>query len=56
VSESHFFEKAQHRTQPFVDWRAGIVVEDLLREVLVAKGGRRDRGVGVRSKGALVDA
>jgi hypothetical protein len=56
VSEGHLFKKTQHRTQPLVDRRGGIVVEDLLREMIVAKSGRRDRGVGVRSKGTFVHA
>lgn len=56
VSEGHLFKKTQHRTQSFVDRRAGIVVEDLLREMIVVKSGRRDRGVGVRSKGTFVHA
>jgi hypothetical protein len=56
VREGHLVKKTQHCTQPFVDWRTGIVIEDLLCEVIVVKGGRRDRGVGVRSKGALVHA
>jgi hypothetical protein len=56
MRECHLFEKTQHRTQSFIDRRADIVLEDLLREVIVVKGGRRDRGVGVRSKGAVVHA
>ena len=56
VSEGHLFKQTQHSTQSFVDRRAGIVLEDLLREVVVVKSGRRDRGVGVRSKGAGVEA
>jgi hypothetical protein len=56
VRERHLFEKTEHRTQSFVDGRAGIVIEDVLREVSVVKGGRRDRGVALRSKGAFVQA
>jgi hypothetical protein len=56
VSESHLFKETQHGAQSFGDRRGGIVVEDLLREVIVVEGRRRDRGVGVRSKGAFVQA
>jgi hypothetical protein len=56
VIERHLFEEAQYSTESFVDGRVRIVVEDLPCEVFVVKGGRRDRGVGVRSKETCVQA
>ena len=56
MRERHLFKKTEHRTQSFVDRCGGVVLEDLLCEAIVVKGGRRDRGVGVRSKGAFVQA
>ena len=56
VVERHLFEKAQHCTQSLVDGRGPIVIEDLPCEMFVVKGGRRDRGVGVRSKETCVQA
>ena len=56
VIECHLLEKAQYGPQPIVDRRADVVIEDLLCKVVVVKSGRRDRGVGVRSKGAGVEA
>lgn len=56
VIERHLFEKAKYGAQPFVDGRAGVVVENLLCEAIVVKSGRRDRGVGAGSKDAGVQA
>jgi hypothetical protein len=54
--QCHCLEEAEHGTQPFFNRCARIVIEDLLRDEFVVKGGRRDRGVGIRSKVAGIEA
>jgi hypothetical protein len=56
VVQRHFFEKAQHRSEFLAEWRRPVIVQDLLDERLVLQRGRRDRGVSVRSKVAVIEA
>jgi hypothetical protein len=52
--ERHLFQQAQRCAKPLADRRAGVFVQYLLDERLTIEGGRRDRGVGIRSKVALI--
>jgi len=54
VVERHLGEETERGAQPLVDSRRGVVVEDLFRQAVILKRGRRDRGVGIRSKVALI--
>ena len=51
----HLAQETQRRHQPGVNGRRLEVVEHLLRQGFV-KGNRRDRGVGIGSKQALVES
>ena len=52
--ERHFLEQPQDCAKPFADRRCRIVVQNLLDQETAVERGRRDRGVGVRSKMALI--
>jgi hypothetical protein len=54
VVERHLLEQAERCAKLLVDWRRGVVVQNLLCQDIAFEGGRRDRGVGVRSKQALI--
>jgi hypothetical protein len=56
VVERDLLEQAERRAELVADRRCRVVVQDLVDEVTVVEGGRRDRGVGIRSKGTLVQA
>jgi hypothetical protein len=56
VVERHLPEQAKRRPKRLANRRCRVVVQDLLNEVTIVEGGRRDRGVGVRSKVTLVEA
>jgi hypothetical protein len=54
VVERHFLEQVERGAKLPVDWSRRVVVQNLLREDIASERGRRDRGVGVRSKLALI--
>jgi hypothetical protein len=56
VVERHFLEQPQRGAQLLVDGRRGVVVENLLRQRVASERGCRDRGMGVGSKQALIQA
>jgi hypothetical protein len=52
--EGHLLEQRQCCAKLLADRRACVLSQNLLDEGLAVEGGRRDRGVGVRSKVALI--
>jgi hypothetical protein len=52
--ECHLLEQPQRCAKLFADRGCRVLVQNLLDEKIVVEGGRRDRGVGIRSKGALI--
>jgi hypothetical protein len=54
--EGHLLEQPQRGAKPFADRRCRVFVQNLLDQETVVEGGRRDRGVGIRSKVALIQA
>jgi hypothetical protein len=56
VIDRHRFEQAQRRAQLVVDRCGCVVVQNLPRQTIVAEGGSRDRGMGIRSKATPVQS
>jgi len=54
VIERHRLQKAQDAAQLLVDRRRCVILENLLDQTVIFERGRRDRGVGIRSKVTLV--
>jgi hypothetical protein len=54
--ESHLLEQPQSQAKLLADRRCRVIVQNLLDQQIAVKSGRRDRGVGVRSKVALIQA
>jgi hypothetical protein len=54
--ECHLLEQPQRCAKLFADRSCRVLVQNLLDEKIVVEGGRRDRGVGIRSKVALIHA
>jgi hypothetical protein len=54
--QRHLFEKPERAAQLLIDRRAGVVVQNTLRQVIVLESGRRDRGVSVRSKLTVIQS
>ena len=54
--ECHLLEQPKCGAKPFADRRCRVLVQDLLNQETVVERGRRDRGVGIRSKVALIHA
>ena len=54
--EGHLLEQPQRGAKPFADRRCRVLVQDLLNQEIVVESGRRDRGMRIRSKVALIHA
>ena len=54
--ECHLLEQSQRCAKLFADRRGRVLVQNLLDEEIAVESGRRDRGVGIRSKVALIHA
>jgi hypothetical protein len=56
VIERHLLQQAERCSKALVDGRRRVVVQNLSRQGVVLEGGCRDRGMGIRSKLALIQA
>jgi hypothetical protein len=56
VVERHLFKQAQGCTELRIDRSRPVIVQDRVGQRTASEGGRRDRGVSVRSKVALIQA
>lgn len=54
--ECHLLNQRQCCAEFFADRRRRVVVQNLLDQGIAMESGRRDRGVGIRSKVALIQA
>jgi hypothetical protein len=54
--ECHLSQEPQRCAKLYADRRYRVLVQDLLDYEIAIEGGRRDRGVGIRSKMALIHA
>ena len=52
--ECHLLEQAQRCAKLLADRRCRVIVQNLFDEEIAIEGGRRDRGVGIRSKVAPI--
>ena len=54
--ECHLLEQSERGAKRFANRRRVVVAQNLLDEDIAVEGGRRDRGMGIRSKVALIYA